>query len=202
MSWIFFLIYHHTISKLVLGGMCLACSTLNFLRLYETAPGLVRPAALVTCLPQINSQFQQGQQQCAAEFFQEFCHVLGHTANLQYQTENLIPVGCSLSSKFSMPSREDSNVVHVVDCNLGICTCQQGVNGNACPHQAAVALKFGINNVNFIPQTAKERFNLATLAVGSNQSFSVAQFVSLHQKEIENNTNFSGDYEMEEKYYL
>ena len=92
--------------------------------------------------------------------------------------------------------------MHVVDCNLGICTCQQGVNGNARPHQAAVALKFGINNVNFIPQTAKERFNLATLAVGSNQSFSVAQFVSLHQKEIENNTNFSGDYEMEEKYYL
>lgn len=53
--------------------------------------------------------------------------------------------------KFYVPSREDSNVVYVVDCNLGICTCQQGVNGNVCPHQAAVALKFGINNVNFIP---------------------------------------------------
>ena len=76
--------------------MCLVCSTLNFLRLYETAPGLVRPAALVTCLLQINSQLQQGQQQCAAEFFQEFRRVLGHTAN-QYQTENLIPASCSLS---------------------------------------------------------------------------------------------------------
>lgn len=76
--------------------MCLVCSTLNFLKLYETEPGLVRPAALVTCLPQINSQFQQGWQQCAAEFFQEFCCVLGHTAN-QYQTENLIPASCNLS---------------------------------------------------------------------------------------------------------
>lgn len=74
----------------------MVCSTLNFLKLYDTAPGVVRPATLVSCLPQINSQFQKGQQQCAAEFFQEFCRVLGHTAN-QYQTENLIPASCSLS---------------------------------------------------------------------------------------------------------
>lgn len=86
--------------------------------------------------------------------------------------------------KFIVPSREDSNVVYVVDCNLAICTCQQGVNGNACSHQAAVALKFGINNANFIPQTANETFNLATLAVGSNNNFRVTQFVSLNQKEI------------------
>ena len=101
--------------------------------------------------------------------------------------------------KFNVPSREDSNVVHVVDCNLGICTCQQGVNGNACPHQAAVALKFGTNNANFIPQTANERFNLAALAVGSNNNFRVTQFVSLHQKEIENNPDFPGECEMEDE---
>ena len=89
--------------------------------------------------------------------------------------------------------------MYVVDCNLGICTCQQGVNGNACPHLAAVALKFGINNANFIPQTANERFNLATLAVGSNKTFRVTQFVSLHQKELENNPDLSGDCEMEEE---
>ena len=76
---------------------------------------------------------------------------------------------------------------------LGTCTCQQGMNGNACPHQAAVALKFGTNNLNFVPQTANERFNLAILAVGSNKNFSVAQFVSLHQKEIESNPHFYRD---------
>ena len=101
--------------------------------------------------------------------------------------------------KFNVPSREDSNLVYVVDCNLGICTCQQGVNGNAGSHQAAVALKFGIKNVNFIPQTANETFNLATLAVRSNNNFRVAQFVSLHQKELENNQDFSGDCEIEEE---
>ena len=82
---------------------------------------------------------------------------------------------------------------------LGTCTCKQGMNGNACPHQAAVALKFGINNINFIPQTAKERFNLAILAVGSKNNFSVTQFVSLHQKEIESNHHLYRDQEKDEE---
>ena len=82
--------------QIILGQMCLLCSTLNFMNLYETAPGTVRPATLVSCLPQISSQIQRVQQQCAAEFFQEFCRVLGHTAN-QYQILNLIPANCSLA---------------------------------------------------------------------------------------------------------
>ena len=49
------------------------------------------------------------------------------------------------SSKFHVPSRDDkSNIIYTVDCTLGTCTCPQEVNGNACPHQAAVALKFGL----------------------------------------------------------
>ena len=81
------------ILKINLGQMCLLCSTVNFLNLFGTAPGTVRPA---TCLPQIRSQIQMDQQQCAAEFFQEFCRVLGHTAN-QYQSKHLIPTGCNLA---------------------------------------------------------------------------------------------------------
>ena len=38
--------------------------------------------------------------------------------------------------------------------------------------------EFGISNINFVPQTAKERFNLAILAVGNNNNFSAIQFVS------------------------
>ena len=72
------------------------------------------------------------------------------------------------------------------------------MNGNDCPHQAVVALKFGTNNLNFIPQTAKDRFNLATLAVGNNTNLNVPQFVGLHQKEIESNAHFYGDDEMED----
>lgn len=79
-----------------LGQMCLLCSTLNFVNAYKTAPGTVHPATLVSCLPQISSQIQKGQQQCAAEFFQEYCRVLGNTAS-QYQTQQLIPASCNLS---------------------------------------------------------------------------------------------------------
>ena len=43
----------------------------------------------------------------------------------------------------------------------------------------------------------RDRFNLATLAVGNNKNLNVAQFVSLHQKEIESNPHFYGDKEME-----
>ena len=96
-------------------------------------------------------------------------------------------------SKFHVPSREDNNIIYTVDCTIGTCTCPQGTSGNACPHQAAVALKFGISNINFVPQTAKERFNLAILAVGNNNNFSVTQFVSLHQKEIESSPHFYKD---------
>lgn len=61
--------------------MCLVCSTLNFLKLYETAPGAGQPATLVSCLPQISSHFQKGQKQCAADFVQEFWIEFVHAAN-------------------------------------------------------------------------------------------------------------------------
>jgi len=51
---------------------------------------------------------------------------------------------------------------------------------------------------NFILQTAKDRFNLATLAVRNNENLNVAQFVSLHQKAIESNPHYFGDEEMED----
>ena len=57
---------------------------------------------------------------------------------------------------------------------------EQGINGNACFHQVAVALKYGISNLNFISQTAKERFNIdVILASRKNTKFNVFQFVSL-----------------------
>ena len=105
-----------------------------------------------------------------------------------------------LPAKHKMSEGKLSNfVMDYLFLLLGTCTCPQGMNGNACPHQAAVALKFGTNNLNFVPQTANERFNLAILAVGSNKNFSVAQFVSLHQKEIESNPHFYRDQEKDHK---
>ena len=71
---------------------------------------------------------------------------------------------------FTVPSRANCDVVYTVDTVQGTCTCRQGRNGNACPHQAAVALKYGVNNPNFVPQTAKQRLKLAILAYGDNLS--------------------------------
>jgi len=41
------------------------------------------------------------------------------------------------------------------------------------PPPSSCGIKIGINNINFILQTAKERNNLAILAVGNNKSVSV-----------------------------
>ncbi|RMX38895.1 hypothetical protein pdam_00025081, partial [Pocillopora damicornis] len=115
-------------------------------------------------------------------------------------SQSTITIDEKNSCKFHVPSRDDnSTITYIVDCTSGTCTCQQGVSGNACPHQAAVALKLRINNINFIPQTAKERFNLAILAIGDKKNFSVGQFVSLHQKEIESKPPFYGDQEKGEE---
>ena len=47
-------------------------------------------------LPSINSRFQKGEQQCAAEFFQEFCRVLGYKTN-ECQNNGFIPKQVDLS---------------------------------------------------------------------------------------------------------
>ena len=77
------------------GKKCVVCCTLSVLKLYQTAPGLVRPAALLSCLPQIISGFAKGSQQCTAEFFQEFWRLLGENAD-HLQAIGLIRKNCSL----------------------------------------------------------------------------------------------------------
>ena len=96
---------------------------------------------------------------------------------------------------FEVPIRASGGDMYTVDVSLGSCTCPQGSNGNACPHQAAVALK----NPNFIPQSARERYKLAVLAMGDSPVLSVSRFVSLHQKEIEQNTDSISEITKEEE---
>ena len=82
---------------------------------------------------------------------------------------------------FSVRSR-NKNITYEVDTSLGKCTCPRGENGNACAHQAAVALQYGGRNLNFIPQSPRERYKLAVLAIGENPQLNVAKFVQLHEK--------------------
>ena len=101
--------------------------------------------------------------------------------------------------KFHVRGREqESNHTYMVDLHSRDLYLSPGYERQRLPHQAAVALKFGTNNLKFIPKTAKERFNLATLAVGKNKNVIVAQFASLNQKEIESYPHFYGDKEMED----
>lgn len=80
---------------------------MNFFKLYKTAPGVVRPSPLLSCLPQIITSFQKGSQQCAAEFLQEFWRMLGENAD-HLQSMGLIPTKCNLeflkSLRFSLKS--------------------------------------------------------------------------------------------------
>ena len=101
--------------------------------------------------------------------------------------------------KFHVPNREEeSNHTYKVDLHSRDLYLSLGYERQRLPYQAAVALKFGTNNLNFIPKTAKETLNLATLAVGNNINLNVAQFVSLNQKESESYPLFYGDKEMED----
>ena len=75
-----------------LGKKCLICCTLSVFKLYQTAPGVVRPTALLSCLPQMMRGFVKGSQQCTVEFFQE---LLGENAD-HLQTIGLIPRHCNL----------------------------------------------------------------------------------------------------------
>ena len=68
-----------------------------------------------------------------------------------------------------------------------------GNNGNPCAHQAAVALKYGIAGINFIPQRPEERFSLAKLATGNHKELQSEKFVHLHQKNTAEMEMDSGD---------
>ena len=87
--------------------------------------------------------------------------------------------------QYHVPSRKDPHAIYVVDCSTGICTCPAGNNGTACPHQAAVVLKYGASNPNFVPQNHHEKYNLAVTAVGERPDLQTEKFVNIHQKELE-----------------
>ncbi|CAH3027941.1 unnamed protein product, partial [Porites evermanni] len=78
--------------------------------------------------------------------------------------------------------KSDSGVTYEVNCQTGICSCPMGSNSKPCAHQAAVALKYGIAGINFIPQKPEEGFNLAKLAIGNHQELQLQKFVHLHER--------------------
>ena len=86
-----------------------------------------------------------------------------------------------------------SEVNNKVNCRSAICTSPLGSNSNPCAHEAAMALKYGIAGINFIPQRAEEQFNLENLAKDL-RDLQLQTFVHLHQ-------NQHAEIDMDKDYY-
>ena len=87
--------------------------------------------------------------------------------------------------KFYVPSRKEKGTIYIVNSSIGMCSCPAGENGNSCPHQAAVALKYGISNSNFIPTNHSDKYKLAVLAIGEHPDLCAEKFADVHQKKFD-----------------
>jgi hypothetical protein len=102
-------------SLFMTGKKCVVCSTLNVFKSYRTATRVVRPTALLWCLPQMIRDFVKGSQQYTAEFFQQFWRLLSDDA-YHLQVMGLIPRQCSLQFTRSFSILLSSEVL-CSECN-------------------------------------------------------------------------------------
>ena len=74
-----------------------------------------------------------------------------------------------------------NNVSYVVDMNLGMCECENGMDGSACKHQYVLWANSIANCSNFIPVFNKaERRQFAEIALGN--SLSLPYYEGLHER--------------------
>jgi hypothetical protein len=66
-----------------------------------------------------------------------------------------------------VPSTKDTGLLYIVNSEFGVCTCPVGMSGAPCKHQGAVAMKFHIAMLNFIPSlTPNDRMVYGYVALG------------------------------------
>ncbi|CAG8753644.1 28458_t:CDS:2, partial [Dentiscutata erythropus] len=71
-------------------------------------------------------------------------------ANLIQKTE--------VENEFLVLNTRQNGLFYTVNTAIGTCTCSIGINGAPCKHQGAVATKFHITSLNFLPSlTADDR---------------------------------------------
>ena len=72
-----------------------------------------------------------------------------------------------VKNEYSVLSTRQDNVFYIVNSEIGTCTCPVGVSGAPCKHQGAVAMKYHIAILNFIPSLAPgDRMVYAYVALG------------------------------------
>ncbi|XP_072178625.1 uncharacterized protein [Diadema setosum] len=62
----------------------------------------------------------------------------------------------------------DGSSTYLVDMSLGVCSCNAGLTGDACKHQAAIHFHLKVASDNFLPSTPEERATMLNIATGIN----------------------------------
>ena len=66
-----------------------------------------------------------------------------------------------------MPSKSNSGLFYIVNTAIRACTCPVGISSGPCKHQGAVAIKFHIVILNFIPSlTPGDHMKYSYIALG------------------------------------
>ena len=75
----------------------------------------------------------------------QFAHSRVATPHIWLRKQNLkaayVDAGAirqTTESLFQIPSQSDSSIFHTVDVDVGVCSCQDGMCGRFCKHQAAI----------------------------------------------------------------
>ncbi|CAG8808027.1 11770_t:CDS:2, partial [Racocetra persica] len=72
-----------------------------------------------------------------------------------------------VENEFLVLSTSQNNLFYIVNSEIGTCTCPMGMNGAPCKHQGAVAMKFHVRILNFLPSLIpSDRMIFTYIALG------------------------------------
>ena len=73
----------------------------------------------------------------------------------------------TVENEYLVPSTKDPAHFYIVNNAIGVCSCPVGMTGAPCKHQGAVAIKFHIATLNFIPSlNPNDRMIFTYIALG------------------------------------
>jgi len=73
----------------------------------------------------------------------------------------------TIENEYLVPSTGELDLFYVVNSAIGTCSCPVGMTGAPCKHQGAVAIKFHIATLNFIPSlNPNDRMIFTYIALG------------------------------------
>ncbi|CAG8847485.1 13803_t:CDS:2, partial [Gigaspora margarita] len=94
------------------------------------------------------------------------------------------------TDEYLVPStKKESRLVYNVNSTIGTCNCYTGMTGAPCKHQGAIAMKYHIRIINFLPSlTPNDRMTFSYIASGLNVK-DCSFYTSLRTKPVLINQN-------------